>query len=183
MNNLETLLNSPSVALSCGTVTLDPRESRALVIHIPDKNEYLLPISRLNVDPDLRRAAITETFEETGVHVRLLGRTRETRATSPGGSAVVDPLPETQPFAMTGRFGKGESPKKIYWFAAVADSTIAPAEVVSQYCADDFEIRWLSYRECLSFMTFADEKGLVQTIAGVVGQQSQWDAAVNAAAA
>lgn len=165
MESHESLRFSSSFVTSCGTVTLDTKASKVLVIFLRDKQEFLLPKGRVNIGENWRDAAVRETLEETGVRVQLLPTTLETRATSATQLTMKDVVPHTEPFAKTQRLVKGGVEKTLYWFAATADSTVPHVkEEAPQPGEECFETRWLAYDEALTRMTFSKERDMVRAL-------------------
>ncbi len=74
---------SECCTISCGTVCVDPRASRVLVIYNRRLGIWQLPKGRKNIGEDLESAALRETYEETGVHAVLLPLKIRTRSTNP----------------------------------------------------------------------------------------------------
>ncbi len=81
---------SEACTLSCGTVCVDPRTARLLLIFNERLNIYQLPKGRKHIDEDMATAALRETKEETGVSARLLPLKLHTRATVPPGYCCRD---------------------------------------------------------------------------------------------
>ncbi|PSR90713.1 NUDIX hydrolase domain-like protein [Coniella lustricola] len=73
--------------ISAGTVTFHPRTQDVLVILNKKYGEdiWQLPKGRRNIGEDICDAAVRETYEETGYHVRLSTVRILTRATRPRG--------------------------------------------------------------------------------------------------
>lgn len=111
--------------ISCGTVTLDLRSCKVLLIrwrNPESKFELMLPKGRKSIAETLEQAALRETLEETGYEASLLPLPIQTLATSNGTSKQGDLV--TEPICMTER-NSGAVRKIIFWFAAQADSTAA----------------------------------------------------------
>lgn len=69
--------------MSCGTVTLDLDRGKLLLIWNKKLQIHQLPKGRRNIDETMWKAAVRETYEETGIHVRPLRLNIATRATPP----------------------------------------------------------------------------------------------------
>ncbi|OAA62483.1 nudix hydrolase [Niveomyces insectorum RCEF 264] len=88
INRAMTFTPSERCTISCGTVCVDPRMSKVLIIFNRRLRIWQLPKGRKNIGEDLHAAALRETYEETGVHAALLRlkiRTRSTRSVPPSG--------------------------------------------------------------------------------------------------
>lgn len=65
------LFFSNQFAISCGTVSVDWRDSKILLIRSRVSGEHMLPKGRKDVGETLEETAKRETFEETGISVKL----------------------------------------------------------------------------------------------------------------
>jgi hypothetical protein len=74
---------SERCTISCGTVCVDPRASKVLIIFNRRLGIWQLPKGRKNIGEDLQSAALRETYEETGVQANLLSLKIRTRSTTP----------------------------------------------------------------------------------------------------
>lgn len=85
-----TVHTAAQFVISCGTVTVDPRTSKALLIRWRKTDEYMLPKGRKNIAETLEEAALRKTFEETSYKASLLPLLIPTQATlgSPSSSSV-----------------------------------------------------------------------------------------------
>lgn len=153
---------SHEFAISCGTVTLDPARSKLLLIRHRATGEHYLPKGRKNIAESLEETALRETREETGVQAQLLPVPIETRSTWDGPlAAVARPREVTEPLAVTQRVANGVL-KIIFWFVAVADSTVAVAER-PQEDHEQFETVWADYDSIDGRLTFDDDRRVAQT--------------------
>lgn len=165
---------SDSFVISCGTVTLDLKARKVLLIRWRDKNEYLLPKGRKDVGETLEQAALRETYEETGYKARLLSLEISTLATSPASESAMTKaiLPDateagadtkqvtpednrslgprtvhcSEPIAIQQRLAEQGSRKIIFWFAAEGDSS-QPPDLGTQLNYEDFEPVWVQIDE------------------------------------
>ncbi|KAH6689641.1 hypothetical protein F5X68DRAFT_260295 [Plectosphaerella plurivora] len=106
--------------ISCGTITLDVSQRKALLIRQRTSGEYFLPKGLKDIEKRLEDAATRETFEETGVPVALLSSHSETRATTPSTASGVRPDSVTEPFAVVTRPGSTNLAflRIIFWYIA-----------------------------------------------------------------
>ncbi|KAJ2973298.1 hypothetical protein NQ176_g6689 [Zarea fungicola] len=162
---------SDSFVISCGTVTVDLVASKVLLIRTRKTNECYLPKGRKDIDESLHAAAIRETYEETGVLARTLPVKIVTRATTAAGRAIhAGAQNVTEPFAVSQRITNGVR-KIIFWFVAVADSTVVPNEGTQQ-ADEDFLSVWVAFEAVGSTLDFEDdirvaEAGIVAAVATV----------------
>lgn len=167
-----TLHFSDAFVISCGTVTLDLKARKVLLIRWRDKNEHLLPKGRKDVGETLEQAALRETYEETGYRVRLLPLEISTLATVPASeiaginssgmegttSTVKEDVSDdsrsykprtircTEPIAIQQRVTCQGSHKIIFWFAAEGDSSQPPI-IGTQLEYEDIEPVWVQIDE------------------------------------
>jgi ADP-ribose pyrophosphatase YjhB (NUDIX family) len=158
------LHHASNFVISCGTVTLDLQQSKALLIRWQNPGggiELMLPKGRKNIGETLEGAALRETEEETGYAASLLPLPVPTLATSDGTSKQ-DNL-TTEPVSVTERY-RGDVWKIIFWFAAQADSTSRPQRGVVQE-SEDFETVWEHLSSVAELVTHdADRKVLMEVL-------------------
>ncbi|KJR82655.1 uncharacterized protein SPSK_03539 [Sporothrix schenckii 1099-18] len=77
-----TFIPSERCTVSSGTVCVDPRASKVLIIFNRRLGIWQLPKGRKNIGEDLQSAALRETYEETGVRANLLPLKIRTRSTT-----------------------------------------------------------------------------------------------------
>ena len=121
---------------AAGTVALQPhegKEPKVLLVHRPAYDDWTLPKGKLKTDEFVPSAAARETFEETGVRVRL--------------DRPLDPL----------SYPVGGGSKTVhYWKARVLSlSRRKPDHEVDK-------VAWLSPRHALRRMTYPDEQSVLQ---------------------
>lgn len=161
------LHNASNFVISCGTVTLDLQQSKALLIRWcnPDGGvELMLPKGRKNIGETLEDAALRETLEETGYEASLLPLPVPTLATS-------DETPKhtgltTEPVSVTERY-RGDVRKIIFWFAAQADSTLGPQERVMQD-GEDFEAVWEDFSSVVEIVTHDTDRHVLMEVLRLV---------------
>lgn len=83
INNSMSFIPSERCTISCGTVCVDPRASKVLIIYNRRLGIWQLPKGRKNIGEDLPSAALRETHEETGIRPSLLPLKIHTRSTAP----------------------------------------------------------------------------------------------------
>nr|CEG05439.1 unnamed protein product [Fusarium clavum]CEG05939.1 unnamed protein product [Fusarium clavum] len=148
------LFFSDQFAISCGTVTIDVRESKVLLIRMRKNGEYLLHKGRKDVGESLEATALRETYEETGIKAQLLPVAIDSQATSTQGQDR--PKAITEPIAVSQRMTQGGL-KIIFWYVGVADSTIPPVEGTQQE-NESFQTVWVKFDEVESIISWEDDR-------------------------
>ena len=158
------LHHASNFVISCGTVTLDLQQSKALLIRWQNPSggiELMLPKGRKNIGETLEDAALRETLEETGYEATLLPLPVPTLATSDGTLKQSDLT--TEAVSVTERYS-GDVRKIIFWFAAQADSTLSPQRGVVQE-GEDFEAVWEDLSSVADLVTHdSDRQVLVEVL-------------------
>ncbi|RSM04248.1 hypothetical protein CDV31_010107 [Fusarium ambrosium] len=150
---------SNQFVISCGTVSLDVKRSKVLLIRWRRTGEYVLPKGRKDIGEPLEQTALRETFEETGIQVQLLPVAIDTLATLP--SSMDLPKAVTEPIAVTQRTTQKGILKIIFWYVAVADSTAIPEEG-TQKEDEDFENVWVDFDNAAPTLSFDDDQKIVK---------------------
>ncbi|KAL1839299.1 hypothetical protein VTJ49DRAFT_1662 [Mycothermus thermophilus] len=162
-----------ALGMSCGTVTIDLRAAKLLVIWNNRLKLYQLPKGRRNINEGMLEAALRETYEETGLRVQPLRLDIATRATPPkdtradtakkppninmghpsnefvGACLYPDPQSET------------EALKVVYFFAATASCTDKP-DWGTQEEWEKLDAKWIPLSEVATTLRFAAEVQTVQ---------------------
>lgn len=146
---------------------------------MPNSNHFLFPKGRKNVGEDLTRAALRETYEETGYRCELLPHCLPTLATEDRlkftgevSSGEGDEKMEmwtgkgkmrktTEPFAVTQRLDNSGNLKIIFWFLAQGDSTVQREEE-TQDEGEDVEGLWVDVDDVDRVLTFDDDKQIAK---------------------
>lgn len=137
------------------------------------KDEWLLPKGRKDRGETLEKAAVRETYEETGYPCHLWPQRMPTRAPAPGVFDIhhvetVDDI--TEPLAMTIRdLGHGKT-KVIFWYISLAEEG---AEKVpgSQMENENFASYFLDPDTALKRLTFQNDRDVVQQAIDIVHGQ------------
>lgn len=151
----ELLLQASEFVISCGTVTVDQKWAKVLLIRLCEKDEYMLPKGRKDIGETLEAAALRETLEETGYAAGLLPLHTRTQATSPSASNVKRRT-NTEPIYMSQRVKNGIF-KIIFWYVAKGDSTVAEQQRLRQP-GEDFESMWISWDVAENTLSFHDDR-------------------------
>ena len=158
------LHHASTFVISCGTVTVDLQQSKALLIRWRNPAggvELMLPKGRKNIGETLEDAALRETLEETGWEASPLPLPVPTLATSDEKSKQDDLT--TEPVSVT-EWYRGDVRKIIFWFAAQADSTLSPQERAMQE-GEDFETVWEGFTSVVDHVTHdADRQVLMEVL-------------------
>jgi 8-oxo-dGTP pyrophosphatase MutT (NUDIX family) len=161
------LHHASNFVISCGTVTLDLQQSKALLIRWRNPAggvELMLPKGRKNIGETLKDAALRETLEETGYEASLIPLPVPTLATSDEASKKTGLV--TEPVSVTGRY-RGDVRKIIFWFAAQADSTSTPQRGVVQE-GEDFEAVWADFSSVLDLVTHDTDRHVLMEVLRLV---------------
>jgi 8-oxo-dGTP pyrophosphatase MutT (NUDIX family) len=161
------LHHASNFVISCGTVTLDLQQSKALLIRWrnPDGGvELMLPKGRKSIGETLEDAALRETLEETGYQAALLPLPVPTLAT-PDETAQQSHL-TTEPVSVTERY-RGDVRKIIFWYAAQADSTLTPQRGVVQE-GEDFEAVWADLSSVVDLVTHDTDRHVLMEVLRLV---------------
>jgi 8-oxo-dGTP pyrophosphatase MutT (NUDIX family) len=153
--------------ISCGTVTLDLQQSKALLIRWQNPSggiELMLPKGRKNIGETLEDAALRETLEETGYRASLLPLPVPTLATSDGTSK--QNVLTTEPVSVTERY-RSDVRKIIFWFAAQAGSTLSPQRGVVQE-GEDFEAVWEDFASVVNLVTHDSDRQVLMEVLRLV---------------
>ena len=156
------LLFSDQFAISCGTVTVDLKARKVLLIFSRSSGEYLLPKGRKDVGEALERTATRETYEETGLKCRLLPHSLPTLAThsTKQGEVMSSDQLTSEPFAVNQRSATDGTLKIIFWYLAQADSA-AIKEDGTQMEGEDFETVWVDKDKSVGTLTFEIDRAIV----------------------
>lgn len=154
------LFLSDQFVISCGTVSMDVKRSKVLLIRWRKTGECMLPKGRKDLGEALEQTAKRETFEETGIRVELLPVRFPTLATAPSS---LEELPKTiiEPIAMTQRTTPHGILKVIFWYVAAADSTSVREEGTQQE-NEDFDTIWTDFHDIASTLSFDDDRRTAQ---------------------
>ena len=167
----QTLHFSTAFCISCGTVTIDPRAKKVLLI-LNRSSQYLLPKGRKNPSETIEAAALRETFEETGIRSELLPHAfphlaplsddaeKKIRA-----GEEARPL-STEPIAVQQREIKGVW-RVIFWYLAQADSTVAKVEG-TQEAHEQYDTVWADAADAPGMMSRPGDEQIVRTAIQVV---------------
>ena len=186
---IPSLIPATDFYLASGTITLDPKQHKVLIILDRAAGTYKLPRGRKDWGEHLEATAVRETLEETGAHCTLLPVPLSTRATCPttasdpnhafhaaaqtarfssdgdvllpGSARVVEPVAVMQHRQANGALAV------VLWYVAVADSS-APLAAGTQMADEDYEALWVGYDEGARVMVNGDYAELVRRAVALV---------------
>jgi 8-oxo-dGTP pyrophosphatase MutT (NUDIX family) len=172
---VKSFLPSTDFYLAAGTVTVDPKQRKVLIVHDLETNKYQLPRGRKDWGESLTETAIRETFEETGIRPSLVEVPLSTRATAPE-AAFTDPghryhdavktakwhgegpllFPGTarlseEPFAMMQHYQAFGQLAVVMFFVGMADSR-EEKEANTQMADEKFESLWVGFDDAAGYM-------------------------------
>lgn len=156
------LYHAAQFVISCGTVTLNLQLSKVLLIRWRNTNgdmELMLPKGRKNIAETLEQAALRETLEETGYTASLLPLPIPTLATSNGNTSSGDLV--TEPICVAER-NSGSARKIIFWFAAQADATQTPQQMLQE--DEDFEAVWEDVESAKETITYDSDREIFMAV-------------------
>ncbi|KAL8791307.1 MAG: hypothetical protein Q9195_005926 [Heterodermia aff. obscurata] len=143
---------------SAGAILFRLPTHQICLLHLPPRNEYLLPKGRLNICESRQQAALREVREETGYPCRMLPVTMSCRAPPAvevsTGTADVARVYEgcEEAFALQIRqLGEG-GVKLIWWFVAVVEE--GEGEEGGKGGEEQFEVGFYGYEEAVERVTF-----------------------------
>jgi 8-oxo-dGTP pyrophosphatase MutT (NUDIX family) len=174
-----TLHFSESFVISCGTITLDLKTSKVLLIRSRVSGRHVLPKGRKDVGETLQQSALRETYEETGYKVQLLPLTLSTCATVPSNLPVNEPTSDNhkqqailcmEPVAVQQRLTRHGKQKIIFWFAAQGDATQKPDEN-TQMEYEKLDGVWASLDSLKGLMSFEDDRQIVTKVVELARNQ------------
>jgi 8-oxo-dGTP pyrophosphatase MutT (NUDIX family) len=189
---------SSNFVISCGTITLDLRHRKILLLKWRPFNEILLPKGRKDVGEAREAAALRETYEETGLRVDILptnaktlqtvprvqtkwtagqeatGRDTTTTASANTGIAENNAKLHKEPIAVQHRITSTGVLKIIFWYAATGDSEAVPDEG-TQDEGEDFENLWVEWEGIDAALTWEDDRTLAKYVVDVVGKMGVAD--------
>jgi 8-oxo-dGTP pyrophosphatase MutT (NUDIX family) len=188
---------SSNFVISCGTITLDLRHRKILLLKWLPANEVLLPKGRKDIGESLETTALRETYEETGLRVNSLPINAETLQTRPrieqkwriaSEQALAEDITTTnttavasanppilegdrglhkEAIAVQHRITSTGALKIIFWFVATGDAEAVPDEG-TQDEGEDFENLWVKWEAIDAMLTWEDDRRLARYVVGIV---------------
>lgn len=149
---------------SAGAVLFRLPSREICLLHLLDRDEYVLAKGRRNCGEPRQATALREVTEETGFSCRLLPLDMHTRAPPAVETEQLDDRPRLQrgicePFTLQVRhLGEGQI-KLIWWYVAAVDGEMPPGEVQS---GGGYAVEFYSYTEALGKLTFQMDREMVK---------------------
>ncbi|EFQ26614.1 NUDIX domain-containing protein [Colletotrichum graminicola] len=152
--------------ISCGTVTVDTRGKRVLLVYNKRHRIYQLPKGRKNIGEDLLAAALRETLEETAVAARPVTLRLRTRATPvsrpPGAPEVSEELVDTEPVAVCHYPDPASGAMKmVFYFVAERNFDVTPDGGTSEDRAK-FDVVWVDAAKAADKLAFKEDGMVVE---------------------
>lgn len=150
---------------SAGTILFDFDTHKICLLHLLDRNEFVLPKGRRNVGESRQQCALRETREETGYACHLLPvdmLSRACPATEEGVEGAVEDVARRykglrEPIAVQMReLGKGEV-EVIWWFVAAVNE----GEEVGKG-EEGFRVVWAGYEEAVQRLFFKGDLEVIR---------------------
>ncbi|KAL6691319.1 hypothetical protein J3F84DRAFT_387335 [Trichoderma pleuroticola] len=154
---------SESFVESAGGVLFRLSSREICVLHLLERDEYVLAKGRRNCGETCRETALREVTEETGFACRLLPVNMHTRAPPAIETEQLDDQARfytniCEPFTLQIRHFKENRVKLIWWFVAAVDEEASPGETMEDRCAVEF----YSYTDVLNKLTFQMDRDMVK---------------------
>ncbi|KAK1976791.1 NUDIX domain-containing protein [Colletotrichum cereale] len=152
--------------ISCGTVTVNTRARRVLLVYNKRHGIYQLPKGRKNIGEDLLAAALRETLEETGIAARPVTLRLQTRATPvggpPGAPEVSEEVVDTEPVAVCHYPDPASGAMKmVFYFVAEGSCDVAP-EGWTEEDRVKFDVVWADVAEAADKLAFKEDGMVVE---------------------
>ncbi|QYS92808.1 Nudix hydrolase domain-containing protein [Trichoderma simmonsii] len=148
---------------SVGGVLFRLSSREICVLHLLERDEYVLAKGRRNCGETHRETALREVTEETGFACRLLPVNMHTRAPPAVETEQLDDRARfytniCEPFTLQIRHLGGNEVKVIWWFVAAVNEEVLPVETMQDGCTVEF----YSYTDVLNKLTFQMDRDMVK---------------------
>lgn len=148
---------------SVGGVLFRLSSREICVLHLLERDEYVLAKGRRNCGETRRETALREITEETGFACRLLPVNMHTRAPPAIETEQLDDRARfytkiCEPFTLQVRHLGKDQVKLIWWFVVAVDEEVLPKETMEEKCAVEF----YSYTDVLNKLTFQMDRDMVK---------------------
>ncbi|KAF3065675.1 hypothetical protein CFAM422_009547 [Trichoderma lentiforme] len=148
---------------SAGGVLFRLSSREICVLHLLERDEYVLAKGRRNCGETRRETALREITEETGFACRLLPVNMHTRAPPAIETEQLDDRARfytkvCEPFTLQVRHLGKDQVKLIWWFVVAVDEEVLPKETMEEKCAVEF----YSYTDVLNKLTFQMDRDMVK---------------------
>ncbi|KAK1590840.1 NUDIX domain-containing protein [Colletotrichum navitas] len=152
--------------ISCGTVTVDKRGRRVLLVYNKRHRIYQLPKGRKNIGEDLLTAALRETLEETGVAARPVTLRLRTRATPvsrpPGAPEVSEEFVDTEPVAVCHYPDPASGAMKMVFYFVAERSFDVMSDGGAREDRAKFDVVWVDAAEAADKLAFKEDGMVVE---------------------
>lgn len=161
--SVNTQYTSSEYVESAGAILFHLSRQQICLVHLTQRDEWLLPKGRRNIGETRQQAAIREVQEETGLPCRLLPVNLMSRCTPNaeeiGFTPDVPRLYEkvVEPFMLTHRVLPGNHGiKLIYWYIAAIDEDAPMLKG-----EDMFTAKLFGFEEAIATLKFASDRAIV----------------------
>ncbi|KAK4175681.1 hypothetical protein QBC36DRAFT_330914 [Triangularia setosa] len=163
------------VGISCGTVTIDPKRAKLLIVWNNRLQIHQLPKGTRNVEEHWFDAALRETHEETGFRAEAVALKVPTRAQLPKRALPNKGKGYKKPEILEGHVSrefigtcsypdpqsKSPSFKTVFFWAATCDSTSTP-DKDTQDEGENLVPKWIDVADVEKFLRFEAEISVVK---------------------
>ncbi|KAJ4865535.1 hypothetical protein T069G_02065 [Trichoderma breve] len=148
---------------SVGGVLFRLSSHEICVLHLLERDEYVLAKGRRNCGETRHETALREITEETGFACRLLPVNMHTRAPPAVEIEQLDDRARfytniSEPFTLQIRHLGENEVKLIWWFVVAVNEDVLPVETMEDGCAVEF----YSYTDVLNKLTFQMDRDMVK---------------------
>jgi 8-oxo-dGTP pyrophosphatase MutT (NUDIX family) len=154
---------------SVGAVLFNLRRRAVCLVHLPDRDEWVLAKGRRACGESRQQTALREVNEETGYPCRLLPLTMATRLTPKIETECTPDIPRTftnvsEPIAVTVRVLGEQDAKLIWWYVAAIDE-----EALNERLGKEkLDVALFSYEEVVERLTFQVDRDTVKMAINLV---------------
>jgi 8-oxo-dGTP pyrophosphatase MutT (NUDIX family) len=157
---------------SAGAVLFRLSTQELCILHLHERNEYVLAKGRRNLGETQQATALREVIEETGYSCRILPVKMVTRNPP---AVETEPIPDeprlhidaSEPFAFQFRRLAERNVKLIWWYiAAVNEEEEFKAAIQEK---NKFDVEFHSYNDAVQKLTFQMDREMVQKAIDIVG--------------
>lgn len=163
--------NSQQFVESAGAILFRLSTHEICVLHLFERDEYVLAKGRRNCGETTSDTAVREVEEETGYRCRLLPVTMSTRAPPMNEVGELEDVPRTfsnitEPFFLQVRQLDGSNLKVIWWFiAAICEDRI---DCQQQKEEQKFKAKFYKYEAALERLSFENDRQMVRKAINIV---------------
>lgn len=150
---------------SAGAVLFRLASNEICVLHLLERNEYVLAKGRRNCEESRQAAALREVTEETGYHCSLLPLNMNSRVTPASETEQPGDVARfykniCEPFSLQIRHLSKDDVKLIWWFVA----SVQDEKPIERNEVDNkkFEVEFYRYEKVLEILTYKMDRDVVK---------------------